>query len=104
MILAALLLVAWDYDRWEGLLFRPALGELSYAAPPPRVPLSGVERFCYGAGLAAGLVAFLGVRGYGSPAAWVAAGVAVLAALGAVALGIAAAWRASGSSLRSAPG
>ena len=95
MCFAALLLVCWCYDRWETILFRPAAGEPPYVAPEPRVPLSRAERICYLLGLAAGLSAFTGFRGFLGPRfTWIAAGVAMLAALAAVVLGLARAWRA----------
>jgi hypothetical protein len=95
MCLAALLLVCWEYDRWEAVVFRPAPSEPFYAPPPPRVPLSTAERVCYGVGLAAGLYAFTGFRlSTGPRSTWIALGLAFLAAVAAVALGLAAAWRA----------
>lgn len=98
MCLAALLLVGWEYDRWETIFFRPdptGTGEPAYTPPPPRVPLSAAERVCYGVGLVAGLYAFTGFRLFTGPrSTWIALGLAFLAAVAAVALGLAAAWRA----------
>jgi hypothetical protein len=97
MCLAALLLVCWEYHRWEAIFFRPGLtgaGEEVYTPPPVRVPLSVAERVCYAVGLAGGLVAFLGTRSFlGPKLTWIAAGLAVLAGFVAVALGLIAAWR-----------
>jgi len=95
MVLAGLLLVAWDYHRWESILFLSAPGEPVYTPPPSRAPLSRAELACYAAGLFSGLSGFFGIRGFGAPVpTWTAFGVAALAAVAAVALGLATAWRA----------
>lgn len=95
MVLAALLLLAWDYHRWEALVFAPRPGEAEPAVPPPRVPLSRGELAAYGLGLAAGLAAAFGVRGMAAGATGLpAVALALAAGLAAVALGLRTAWRA----------
>lgn len=101
MVFAALLLVCWEYHRWEAILFRPAAGEEVYTPPPPRVPLSTAERACYAVGLAAGLAFFTGIRGFGIPApTWTALAIAFAAAVTAVGFGLVAAWQARRRQLR----
>jgi hypothetical protein len=58
MLLANLLLLAWDYHRWRGLLTtRP----FSVATPEP-LPLSRLERAGYVLGTVFGVTFFLGTR------------------------------------------
>lgn len=59
MLLASLLLVAWDYHRWRGLL---TTEPLAIATPEPR-RLSPAERVAYAAGAVCGLTFFLTTRG-----------------------------------------
>lgn len=95
MVLAALLLLGWDFHRWETLLFAPRPGEPAAAAPPPRVPLSRLEVGVYGLGLIAGMSAASSARGLAPHAALLpSAGLGLLAGLAAVGLGLGAAWRA----------
>ena len=58
MLLASLLLMAWDYHRWRSLLTTaPPAGVI----PEPR-PLSALERIGYGLGTVFGVTFFLGTR------------------------------------------
>ena len=58
MLLANLLLLAWDYHRWRALLTtKPS----SIPTPEPR-PLSSLERFGFTIGAVCGITFFLGMR------------------------------------------
>jgi hypothetical protein len=93
MVLASLLLLCWDYHRFEGLLFAPRRAEPAWVAPPPRVPLSRLERVVFAVGLAAGMVAAFGVRGLTPPSSSLpAVAIGFAAGLAAVVLGLRAAW------------
>jgi ABC-type oligopeptide transport system ATPase subunit len=58
MLLASLLLVAWDYHRWRSLLTTKA----STVAVPEPLPLSPFERIGYAMGAVFGLLFFLSTR------------------------------------------
>lgn len=58
MLLAAALLMVWDYHRWRSLL---TTTPQPYATPEPR-PLSGPERVCYALGAAFGIAFFMSTR------------------------------------------
>ena len=58
MLLANVLLVAWDYHRWRGLL---TVRERAVLVPEPR-PLSALERAGFTAGAVFGITFFLGTR------------------------------------------
>lgn len=93
MVLASLLLLCWDYHRFEGLLFAPRRGEPAWVAPPPRVPLSRLELAVYGLGLATGMLMGFAGRGLVTPNLHLEAALVSLAvALAAVVLGLRAAW------------
>lgn len=93
MVLATMLLLAWDYHRWETLFFAPRPGEAAFVAPAPRVPLSRVEVAIYAFGLLAGMNTALGTRGLSPHAGYLpSVALALAAGLAAVALGLRAAW------------
>ena len=95
MVLATLLLLCWDYHRWETLFSAPRAGEAAFVAPPPRVPLSRLEVGVYAFGLLAGMNTALGTRGLSPHAGYLpSVALALAAGLAAVALGLRAAWRA----------
>jgi len=58
MLLANLVLLAWDYHRWRALL---TTNPPSIATPEP-LPLSTLERIGFIAGAACGITFFLGTR------------------------------------------
>jgi hypothetical protein len=58
MLLASLLLLAWDYHRWRGLLTNRS-AEMSVPEP---LPLSAIERYAYSAGGFFGILFFLNTR------------------------------------------
>ena len=58
MLLATLLLLAWDYHRWRSVLTTAAPGG---EVPQPR-PLSLLERLGYGMGAVFGVTVFLNMR------------------------------------------
>jgi len=58
MLLANLLLLAWDYDRWRSILTLQPVAPVTYR----RFKTSVVERAGYAFGTTAGLVFFLGTR------------------------------------------
>ena len=58
MLLASLLLVAWDYHRWRGLLTTTP----SRVTVPEALPLSSFERIGYAMGAVFGLIFFLSTR------------------------------------------
>lgn len=94
MLLAATLLVAWDWHRFEGLFFAPQDGERHRPPPSPEPALTRVERGIYGVGLVSGMTMFLASRSFFGP--WVFQGsllVAALAGLAAVGVGLWVCWR-----------
>jgi hypothetical protein len=81
MLMANLLLLAWDYHRWRGLL---TTQPPTAAVPEPR-GLTPVERWLYVLGAVFGITFFLGTRSLvpkaiGGPA-FIAAAITVLAVL-----------------------
>ena len=58
MLLANLLLLAWDFHRWRGLV---TMEERAVVVPGPR-PLSALERAGFFAGAVFGITFFLGTR------------------------------------------
>jgi hypothetical protein len=81
MLMANLLLLAWDYHRWRGLL---TTQPLTAAVPEPR-RLTAMERWLYVLGAVFGITFFLGTRSLvpraiGGPA-FIAAAITVLAVL-----------------------
>jgi len=81
MLLASLLLLAWDYPRWRSLL---TSAPQRLDTPEP-LPLSSLERVCYAMGAVFGLTFFLGTRSLVPAVATmpslIGAAVAMLAAL-----------------------
>lgn len=69
MVLANLLLLAWDYDRWRSLLTT----EPAPMTRHPHHPLPSIERAGYVLGTSAGMVFFLGTRSLGTQHTMVAA-------------------------------
>lgn len=101
MLLAATLLVAWDWHRFEGLFFAPADGERHVAPPTPEPALTRVEKAVYGVGLVPGMAMFLASRSFFGPGVFlVSFVVAALAGMAAVGVGLVVCWRARA---RSAP-
>jgi hypothetical protein len=101
MLLAATLLVAWDWHRFEGLFFARPDGERFVTPPDPEPALTRVERAIYGVGLASGMTMFLASRSFFGP--WVFRGSLMVAALAALAAGAVGVWVCWRSRARSAP-
>ncbi len=91
MVLANLLLLAWDYDRLRSIW-------TTEPAPPtshPQFPMAMIERVGYALGTSALMVVFLGTRSIGPQAAMIIAIPAGLVALLLVATGWWRVWRAA---------
>jgi uncharacterized membrane protein YphA (DoxX/SURF4 family) len=91
MVLANLLLLAWDYDRWRSLLTT----EPAPLTTHPHHPLPTIERVGYVLGTSAGMVFFLGTRSFGTRNTMVAAVLLGLLAVLLVTAGWVQHWRAS---------
>jgi uncharacterized membrane protein YphA (DoxX/SURF4 family) len=91
MVLANLLLLAWDYDRWRSVLTT----EPAPMTRHPHHPLPRVERAGYLLGTSAGMVFFLGTRSFGTQSTMVAAVALGLLAVLLVIIGWWQHWRGS---------